>query len=174
MLSRRTLIATLSTLPFPASAQTTGHEKAQVFPNLLYRGSDGRRHGVHETRGEVTVLYFWASWCPVCQADMKNMQAVYQRFQANERFQMMLLNFMDPYERGLRWAEQRGYMLPFRDSQIDGNQPLALTEGGTYTLPRQTPLFFLLDQNGVVLHFTGYQQNQSTDIEHLIETALRS
>jgi thiol-disulfide isomerase/thioredoxin len=176
MLTRRTLLTAvpLAALPLPALAQSTGIEKSQVFPDILYRGTDGKQHGVHESRGKVTLLYFWASWCPVCAADLKNIQAVYQRYQTNPRFQAILLNFMDPYERGLRWAEQRGYRLPFRDSGIEGNQPLAMIQGGTYTLPRQTPLFFLLDANSVVIHATGYQQNDSAAIQPMIERALAS
>jgi cytochrome oxidase Cu insertion factor (SCO1/SenC/PrrC family) len=175
MLTRRTLIAAAATLPaLQALAQpATGIDRGQIFPNIRYRATDGRQHGVHDSRGKVTLLYFWASWCPVCAADLKNIQTVYQRYQGNPRFQMILLNFMDPYERGLRWAEQRGYMLPFRDSGIEGNQPLAMTEGGTYTLPRQTPLFFLLDANGVVLETTQHQTNDAATLARIIEEALR-
>lgn len=175
MLTRRTLLTALAlTPPLTAMAQTIGHDKGQVFPNIRYRGTDGQPHGVHDSRGKITLLYFWASWCPVCQADMRNIQAVYQRYQANPRFQAILLNFMDPYERGLRWAEQRGYRLPFRDSGIEGNQPLAMTDGGTHTLPRQTPLFFLLDQNSVVLETTQHQTNDGAALQQRVEQALGS
>jgi len=69
---------------------------------------------------------------------------------------------MTPYERGRRWAENRALKLPFADCGIEGRTPQATTTAGTWNLPRQTPLFFLIDGNGVVIEATQHQENNSS------------
>ncbi len=39
-------------------------------PPLTLLGVDGRRHSLDQLRGQVVLLYFWATWCPICTEEL--------------------------------------------------------------------------------------------------------
>lgn len=160
---------------WPATAQPAeGTNKGMQFPDIVYRAPDGEIRSIAESRGKLSLVYLWASWCPICAADLKNIQAYYDRYKDNPKFAAIILNFMDPYDRSLRWAENLGFKLPFANSNISGRNPVASTTTGVYTLPRYTPLFYILDGKGVVLEATAATQNNSRNISQIMEQTLSS
>lgn len=184
-LTRRALLTLAAALPaLPVSAQQItgpitgidpilGIDRGQRFPDIVYTTEEGARRSIAESRGRLALVYFWASWCPVCAADLKTIQTYWDRWKDRPKFAAILLNFMDPYERGRRWAENRGHKLPFADSGIAERNPVATTTAGPWNLPRQTPLFFLLDGMGTVIEATQHQENNSSGTARVIEEGLR-
>jgi len=151
-----------------------GTNKGMLFPDIVYRTTDGETRSIADARGKLVLVYLWASWCPICAQDLKHIQAYYDRFKESPRFSAIILNFMDPYDRGVKWAEGLGFKLPFANSNIASRNPVAATTRGTYTLPRYTPLFYILDGNGVVLEATAAQQNADRNIPRMIESVIGS
>ena len=41
---------------------------------------DGKTLSLAELRGKVVFLNFWASWCPPCRAEARDLEAVWQRY----------------------------------------------------------------------------------------------
>jgi peroxiredoxin len=39
-------------------------------PRFALSGLDGRRHTLDALRGRVVLLYFWATWCPICTGEL--------------------------------------------------------------------------------------------------------
>ena len=46
-------------------------------PDFTVQTLDGRTVALHDLRGQVVVLNFWATWCSPCKAEMPALQRVY-------------------------------------------------------------------------------------------------
>lgn len=49
-------------------------------PSFAQRDIRGDLQSLSKYEGEAVVLYFWATWCPWCRKDVKNVQTMYARF----------------------------------------------------------------------------------------------
>ena len=54
----------------------------------------GHRHRLHEQRGKVVFLNFWATWCPPCREEMPAMEQLYQEFR-QQPFAMWAVNYQE-------------------------------------------------------------------------------
>ena len=84
-----------STLPLPAEL------------SLL----DGTRWRAEQARGQVLVLYWWASWCPFCALQSPSMEKLWQT-QRSRGLAMLGLSIDKRPEDARRYLQQRGYSFP--------------------------------------------------------------
>jgi Redoxin len=134
------------------AAVSVGLSTGMVFPDVIYRTEDGQAKSVSASRGKVTLVYFWAVWCPICFNDIVNVQNMHDHLKANPGFSSIALNIMDEYKPGVSWARARKITLPLGDSGIGsrGTPTAVSTPAGPFMLPRTTPQFYVLDRNGIV------------------------
>ncbi|MBI3052389.1 TlpA family protein disulfide reductase [Candidatus Woesearchaeota archaeon] len=71
-----------------AAATTTGIEKGNIAPDFAVTATDGKEIRMAELReaGPPVVVYFWATWCPYCKADLENVRKVYPEYADKVRF----------------------------------------------------------------------------------------
>jgi len=50
----------------------------KLAPDFSLPALDGSRVSLHEFRGHVVVLHFWATWCPPCRHEMQQLQMLEQ------------------------------------------------------------------------------------------------
>lgn len=135
----------------PAWATEIGTEEGDVFPDVVYRAEDGTKGSVGGARGRVAMVYLWAQWCPICDADIVNIQWLCDTFAGEPAFVPIVMNIMDEYRAGVAWARASGLTLPLYDSGIETRgSAVATTTAGPFCLPRYTPQFYLLDRRGTV------------------------
>lgn len=53
----------------------------QTAPDFTLSLLDGSVFSLSEQRGQIVVLNFWASWCPPCEAEAADLQAVWEEYQ---------------------------------------------------------------------------------------------
>ena len=94
--------------------------------------------------GEVTVVNFWASWCPPCRAEHPNLLAL----QA-DGYRVAGVNFRDTQDQASEYLTEAGD--PFFATGFDLNGRVSINWG--VSAPPET---FLIGPDGVVLYrFTG-------------------
>jgi peroxiredoxin len=55
----------------------------QPAPDFTLDLLDGSTFTLSDLRGQVVVINFWATWCPPCEDEMRNLQTVWEEYQAN-------------------------------------------------------------------------------------------
>lgn len=64
----------------PSSGPRLGTEAPPIQVDTLA----GEAFDLAETRGQVVVLDFWATWCPPCKRSLPALQAVYETYEDDE------------------------------------------------------------------------------------------
>ncbi len=96
-LQGQTLTAAAFSTPSPTNllltpaAPTGALGKGDPAPDFSVTLIDGTTAKLSDFRGKPVMLNFWASWCGPCTAEMKNMEAVYQKH-LNDDFVILAIN----------------------------------------------------------------------------------
>ena len=51
-----------------------------LAPDFLLKDLDGTTIRLHDLRGKIVLLNFWATWCPTCRVEMPSMEALHKEF----------------------------------------------------------------------------------------------
>lgn len=62
------------------TAAVTIGDKAPNFKAASPEGEAVSLNDVLAKKGKVTIVEFWASWCPYCQAEMPNVSRIYKKY----------------------------------------------------------------------------------------------
>ncbi len=127
---------TVSTLPVADRARPV-----EVVGSLL----DGGRLDLRDYRGEVVVLNVWASWCPPCIAEAKDLEAVH-RATSGEGVQFVGIN-TDTDLAAARTHERR-FDVTYPSIGSDGGRVLLALRGSLP--PTAKPSTLVLDREGRV------------------------
>lgn len=99
-----------------------GTERIQA-PDFTLTDQYGESHTFSEYRGKTVFLNFWATWCPPCQGEMPDIQALYERYGENQE-DLIVLGVANPrtetnprnqdvsVEEVTAFLEEKGYTFP--------------------------------------------------------------
>lgn len=121
-----------------ALAQAIG-ETAKLNSVQLF---DGSQFDPQIVKGKVTLLYFWASWCPICRREMPIIQKHFLNYR-DRGFTVLAVNFRDKEENARKLLEEV--------APID--YPVAkITDDYRSDYPKLhgTPSWYLIDRQGVI------------------------
>lgn len=105
-------------------SNTTDEDK-NVFPAFDFTLKDqyGNEHTLSDYKGKVVFLNFWATWCPPCNKEMPDIEALYQEYNQN-RDDVVFLGVVNPssleYPNNqdveaveiISFLEEKGYTFP--------------------------------------------------------------
>ena len=152
--------------PYPtavdASVANVGWEPGDILPDVAFKTPDGEDKVISDYRGTPLFVNFWAKWCGPCRREMPSLAEVYPNLSA-QGLQLIFLNMYEPYDIGVKWADEEGYSFPLfdsynRQSRASTNSRTALrnAEGSvTRYTPGYIPRTFLVDRNGVIVRKFG-------------------
>lgn len=112
--------------------------------------SDGGYLDIEEYRGHPVVVAFWASWCPHCVNEMKNIREVYERYR-EDGLKVIGIGCDSDKKSLLDYVESND--IPWKQIYFDQDG----FRGFTSPLARRfkvqgIPVLYLLDQDGKVAH----------------------
>ena len=132
-------------------------------PEARFVTLGGESFTTSQLRGKVTVVNFWATWCPDCVKEMPRMVEAHRKY-ASRGYEMIAVAVRDHPNRVADFT--RTQALPFKVA-LDTSAEVSRQFGEV----RITPTTFLIDKNGrVIRRFVGEPQWQEFD--RLVEKAL--
>src|SRR5689334_1369758 len=148
--SRKFLASVLTlivlTAPVWVKAQALG-DKAKLHNVVLF---DGSRFDPQTVAGKVTLLYFWASWCPICRKEMPIVQKHYMTYR-DQGFTVLGINFRD--------KEENAKALVRDVAPIDFPVGVINDEyRSDYPQLYGTPTWYLIDRSGIMMKIVIGQQ----------------
>ena len=128
-------------------------------PAFELADSDGQSLRYPDDLDGLTIVLFWASWCPYCKALMPHLQSIVDEYDGE--IEVLALNFRDD-EDPMEYISERGF--DFR--VFPQSDPVAELWG-----VKSTPGLFLVDKTGRVV-FSNYaiaQSDYPTDASEQME-----
>jgi thiol-disulfide isomerase/thioredoxin len=89
--------ALLALFRAPRSAQAAT-EVGRPAPALIVQELNGKTFDLGAVRGKVVIVSFWATWCPLCRAEMPVLDAFYRRYHG-QGLEMIGLSADRPHDR---------------------------------------------------------------------------
>jgi thiol-disulfide isomerase/thioredoxin len=106
-------------------------ELGQPAPALIIEELNGNTFDLAAQRGKVTIVNFWATWCPPCRKEMPALDAFYRRYHAQE-LEMIGLSADRPHDRSEVVKVMQSFSYPaamLDDAKSDGfSDPSALLQ----------------------------------------------
>ncbi len=133
----------------PAASQTVPEDDTPVGPEVGQRGPDftaplygGGRFSLADTRGKVTVINFWATWCTPCVNELPHFEKLYQTYPEDVAViavhSDLVTDDVDAY------LANFDYTIPFALDE----EGVVAAYGGSTMLPQT----IVLDRNGIVTY----------------------
>lgn len=120
----------------------TGASQA-VAPDFTLPTLDGGSVRMAELRGKVILLNFWATWCPPCEAEMPDLDALHRTYGESQGLVVL----------GVNLQEDVGKVAPFVRERNLGF-PILLDMDGRVTSEvyhvRPLPTSFIIDRQGYI------------------------
>ncbi len=143
----------MGVVELPAEKNPTGQqpvpEVGRAGPDFRLETPDGGTVRLSDLQGGPVLINFWASWCAPCRAEMPELVAAYDRYQA-EGLVVVAVNLQETDGQVERFAEEFGMTFPV---VIDRNGEVAdvWRLGGPI---EGIPTSYFLDEKGVVQQLT--------------------
>jgi len=113
----------------------------QAAPALVVEELNGHTFDLAAERGKVTIVNFWATWCPPCRKEMPALDTFYKRYHA-QGLEMIGLSADRLHDRSEVAKIMASFNYPaamLKDAKTDGfDEPTAL------------PMTYVVDKNGIV------------------------
>lgn len=132
-----------------------------VIPAIDFTLTDqyGNSHTLSDYKGKTVFLNFWATWCSPCQAEMPDIQKIYEEYDTEGEDALIVLGIAAPgygneksEEEIKDFLEENGYTYPVV-MDTGGN---IFSQYGVYSYPTT----FMIDRDGNVF---GYVTGQLTE-----------
>jgi len=104
----------------------------------------GGKVRLHDYRGKVVFINFWATWCGTCEVEMPSMEKLYQRFK-DDGFEMLTISIDKDQTLIEPFMKKYGLTFPVL---LDPESTVAKKDYKTTGVPET----FIVDREGIIRH----------------------
>ena len=122
---------------------TIAPEVGAVAPNFVSLLLDDTSLELHKLRGDIVILNFWATWCVPCQAEMPELEQLYQAYRSSG-VRIVAVNIGEERSPIAEWVTTL-------DLSFDIAFDREMIISQMYQL-RGQPITFIIDQQGLIRH----------------------
>jgi peroxiredoxin len=123
-------------------------------PPFSLSGLDGRTYSLVSVKGRALLLYFWATWCPICSKELPStIEALHREFQ-DRGLVILAVSVQEPRDRVVAWVKERGLQVPVL-LDTDGAVAQAYRATGTPTFVLMDPRSQLVGRGVGARDWTG-------------------
>lgn len=144
--------------------------KSSAIPSVLVKDLNGQSVNFPDafTKGQITVISFWATWCKPCLVELGNIDNVYSDWKEKYNVKLIAVSVDDsrtiPKVKPMVTSKNWEY-----DVLIDANGDLRRAMNVT-----NPPTTFLIDQNGQIVYtHTGYLEGDEIELEKKIAALMK-
>lgn len=112
-------------------------------PPFTVRLTDGREVSLADLRGKAVFLNFWASWCPPCRAEARDLEASWRRHERDGDVVFLGINMQDKEDAAREFLREFGVTYA---NGLDGNR--VAIGYGVWGIPET----FFLDREGRITY----------------------
>jgi thiol-disulfide isomerase/thioredoxin len=146
---------------------TALHAQVSELPDTQIKDvNSGKKLAFSETvtKGKVTVVSFWATWCVPCKKEIKNIMLKLPNWQKETDFNYMTVSIDETRAEGLvrSYAISQGWKFPY---YIDPNSDLKRSLSF-----QNVPFTIIVDKNGkVVFEHSGYEEGGEDEVYNKVK-----
>ena len=145
-------------LATPVSTAIVGLEA----PDFTLLDISGRAVHLHDLRGKVVIVDFWATWCPPCRALMPHLQRMHQEL-SNEGLVILGLDIGEDADDVTHFMNSGSYTFPVLFGAEPDVSAKYYVEG--------YPTTFVIDREGRIA-FRAFSEDSSAELRKAVEAAL--
>lgn len=144
---------------------SVGGMVGESAPIFTLKDLDGKEFALSSFEGKPVFLNFWATWCPYCRKERKELGALYKAY--NDKDLVIISISLDKSEKTLR-----SYMKNHPADYIVLTDT-KMTSAAMYGV-RGFPTTFLISREGVIKHkFPGYRKWSSSSSKSIIDKLIK-
>ena len=102
-------------------------EVGDFLPALKMAAMKGEPFTTGRTKGKVTVVNFWATWCEACKTELVEMEEQFKIFRHDRDIQLVFVNLDKDPRQAVAWARQtlKNPLLFLESNYLDGSFEVA-------------------------------------------------
>ncbi|MBN2292808.1 MAG: TlpA family protein disulfide reductase [Pirellulales bacterium] len=118
-----------------------------------------------DLRGKVIVLNFFATWCGPCRMELPHLQTIWDEFQSNGDFQMLVIGREESDDSLKAFRQEHGYTFPMAS---DSNKTI-YSKFASQSIPRT---YLISRQGTIVYQWTGNYEEEISKLRKLLRKEL--
>ncbi|MNT34308.1 Thiol-disulfide oxidoreductase ResA [compost metagenome] len=116
---------------------------SQVIYHALFQNSEGIEINLHDLKGKVVVINYWARWCVPCLAEMPALNQLYLELKDNKNIIFMAVDMDRDVHQATRFMEKRKFSIPVYQIHSQLHEDLDT---------RSIPTTIILDKKGLLVN----------------------
>ncbi len=146
-----------------AIAKLQSNDRARAAAGFTLRDLSGKQWGLKSLRGKIVLINFWATWCPPCQREIPDLNAIYERFQ-NQGLVILAISDEEPSTQR-HFLEKNTVSYPMLIDTGSKTRERFLIEG--------TPMVFIYDRTGALVSQSEDRPSMEGFLRRLKDVGLR-
>ena len=148
-----------------AGAAVPAVTPSALAPDFTLRTVGGPNLRLHEQRGHVVLVNFWATWCGPCRQEMPHLNRLYEKYRSSG-FQLLGVNIDDDARAATELAAKLGVKFPVL---LDSDKKVSRL----YDMSAM-PATIVIDRDGRVRYIhRGFRDGVETTYEQQIRELLK-